>query len=305
MGKAQLLFDDRVTGIRPYLRAMRVHQWLKNLLVLVPLFLSHRFYDPLLLAQAMLAFLAFSFCASSVYLLNDLLDLPADRRHPTKRHRPFAAGELQIQTGVALMAGLLIAAVLIGLFLPPGFLGLLAIYYVMTLGYSFRFKQAALVDVLVLAGLYTLRILSGSAAIGVETSFWLLAFSMFFFLSLALVKRYSEMLMMHGEGREGFVSAGRGYGPGDLETLSQLGTASGYLAVLVLALYISSDDVRTLYTHPEAIWLLCPLLLYWISRLWLMARRDEMHEDPVVFAIEDRRSHLLALMGLAAIWAAL
>jgi 4-hydroxybenzoate polyprenyltransferase len=208
-----------------------------------------------------------------------------------------------VQAGTALMAGLLLAAVAIAALLPVQFLGLLAIYYATTLGYSFRFKQAALVDVLALAGLYTLRILAGAAAVGVEASFWLLAFSMFFFLSLALVKRYSELLVMQAEGRN--MSAGRGYGPGDLETLSQLGTASGYMAVLVLALYISSEQVKALYTHPEAIWLLCPLLLYWVSRVWLMARRDEMHEDPVVFALEDRRSHLLALLAALVLWVAL
>lgn len=305
MDKAQLLFEDRARGFQTYFRATRVHQWLKNLLVFVPLFLAHRYHDPALVAQAAVAFLAFSFCASSAYLLNDLLDLQADRRHPTKRRRPFAAGDLSIPSGVVLMATLLLAATAIGLFLPTAFLALLALYYLMNLGYSLRFKQEALVGVLVLAGLCTLRILAGAAAVGVETSFWLLAFSLFLFLSLALVKRYSEMLVMHAERQARFVSSGRGYGPGDLETLSKLGTASGYLAVLVLALCISSDEVKTLYTHPQAIWLLCPLLLYWISRIWLMARRNEMHEDPVVFAIADRRSHLLALIGLGTIWAAL
>lgn len=305
MGKAQRLFEDRAQGIEPYIRAMRVNRWLKNLLVFIPLFLAHQFHEPALITQAALAFLAFSFCTSSVYLLNDLLDLPADRRHPTKCRRPFAAGDLPIPTGVVLMAVLLIAAVAIGLLLPGAFLGLLAVYCATTLGYSFRFKHAPLVDVLVLAGLYSLRILAGSAAVGAETSIWLLTFSMFFFLSLALVKRYSQLLAMHADRQVGVVSYGWGYEPGDLETLSQLGTASGYLAVLVLALCISSDQVETLYTHPEAVWLLCPLLLYWISRVWLMARRNEMHEDPVVFAVTDRRSHLLAVIGLVAIWAAL
>lgn len=303
LGRAQRVLADPDVGLRPYLKAMRPHQWLKNVLIFVPLALAHELTNVTLLLQAAVAFLAFSLCASSVYLLNDLLDLPADRRHPTKRRRPFAAGDLPIQSGVVLMAGLLAAAVGLAALLPIGFLGLLATYYVATLAYSFRFKQAALVDVLVLAGLYTIRILAGAAAVAVEPSFWLLAFSMFFFLSLALVKRYSELLTLRSEGR--VTAAGRGYGPHDLETLSQLGTASGYMAVLVLALYISSDQVRILYSRPEAIWLLCPLLLYWISRVWMMTRRDEMHEDPVVFAVEDRRSHLLALIGLATMAVAL
>ena len=170
------------------------------------------------------------------------------------------------------------------------------------MAYSLRLKQAALVDVLVLAGLYTVRIIAGAAAIGLMPSFWLLAFSMFLFLSLALVKRYSEMLTLKATGTE--EAKGRGYLAGDLETLAQFGAASGYLAVVVLAMYINSDAVMTLYSRPEAIWLLCPLLLYWISRVWLMARRDEMHEDPVVFAMEDRRSHWLAVMAALVLWGA-
>lgn len=293
IGKAQAVLLDPPPGARTYLKAMRVHQWLKNLLVFVPLVLAHQLLAGTLLLQAAVALLAFSLCASSVYLLNDLLDLPADRAHPTKRLRPFAAGDLPIPAGLALMGGLLAGALALSLLLPPAFLGLLALYYATTLGYSLRLKQEALLDVLALAGLYTLRILAGAAAVSVEPSFWLLAFSLFFFLSLALVKRVSELILMQGAGKRG--SAGRGYEARDLDTLSQLGTAGGYLAVLVLALYISSDEVRALYDHPEAIWVLCPILLYWISRVWLLARRGELHEDPVVFAIEDRVSHLLAL----------
>jgi 4-hydroxybenzoate polyprenyltransferase/phosphoserine phosphatase len=295
-------FEDPPPTLREYLKALRLHQWLKNLLLFVPLAMAHQALAPQLLGQALLGFLAFGLCASSVYLLNDLLDLPADRGHPSKRKRPFAAGRIPLHHGVVLIPLLLFAALLGALWLPWPFLGALGLYYAVTLAYSLRLKQAALVDVLTLAGLYTMRLVAGGAAAGVALSFWLLAFSMFLFLSLALVKRYSELLVMQQDNRDN--AQGRGYQVGDLEGLAQFGAASGYLAVLVLALYINSEQVKALYARPEAIWLLCPLLLYWISRVWLLARRDQMHEDPVVFAIEDRRSHWLVIIGAAILWVA-
>ena len=285
------------------LEAMRLHQWLKNLLVFVPLVMAHRAGEPLLLGQVMLAFLSFGLCASSVYLLNDLLDLTADRQHPTKRNRPFAAGSISIVHGTALIPGLLLAAVSLALLLPLEFLGVLALYYVTTLAYSLRLKRAALIDVLVLAGLYTLRIIAGAAAVLLVPSFWLLAFSMFLFLSLAMAKRYTELLLLnqHRLNR----AAGRGYRAVDQETLAHFGIASAYMAVLVLAFYINSDMVRTQYTQPEIIWLLCPLLLYLVGRIWLLARRNELHEDPVLFVIADRRSQLLAGLGAFLLWLAI
>jgi 4-hydroxybenzoate polyprenyltransferase/phosphoserine phosphatase len=286
-----------------YFRAMRLHQWLKNLLVFVPLGLAHQFHRPELLLQAGLAFLAFGLCASSVYLLNDLLDLPADRAHPTKRKRAFAAGTLPLQIGLVLIPVLLAAAFTLTLLLPPWFLGTLALYYGLTLAYSLRLKRAVLLDALTLAALYTLRVIAGAAATGVLLSFWLLAFSMFFFLSLALVKRYAELLLMQREQRE--EATGRGYALVDLQTLAQFGITSGYLSVLVLALYVNSTAVRALYRYPEVIWLVCPIFLYWISYIWLLTRRDQMHEDPVLFAIEDRRSHWLFALTVLIVWVAL
>ncbi len=287
-----------------YFKAIRLHQWLKNLLVLVPLALAHQLDQPMLLLQATLAFLAFGLCASSVYLLNDLLDLPADRAHPTKRYRAFAAGTLPIRHGLALIPILLVAALALALLLPVSFLGSLALYYGLTCAYSLRLKRMVLLDVFTLTVLYTLRVIAGAAATGVVPSFWLLAFSMFLFLSLALVKRYAELLLIQ-QGERQDETVGRGYRLVDLETLSQFGITSGYLAVLVLVLYINGDTVSAQYRHPEVIWLLCPLFLYWISFIWLLARRGRMHEDPVLFAIEDRRSHwLFALMALI-VWAAM
>ena len=303
-GNVAHVFDDRRgSTIGRYLKALRLHQWLKNLLVFVPLVMSHQFRDPLLVAQAAIAFVAFGLCASSVYLLNDLLDLPDDRRHPTKKTRPFAAGSISIVNGVLLIPLLLGSAFALASLLPIEFVGVLGLYYVVTLAYSLRLKRSALVDVLTLAGLYTIRIIAGGAAVSVELSFWLLAFSMFLFLSLALVKRFTELLTMQQQDRS--QSSGRGYTTTDLESLSQFGSASAYMAVLVLALYINSDDVQTLYARPELIWLLCPILLYMVMRIWLLARRDELHEDPVVFVIEDRRSQLLAIVAAALLWLAI
>lgn len=296
-------FDRTDGGIIPYLKAVRLHQWVKNILIFVPLIMSHQLLNVQLTLQTILAFLAFGLCASSVYLLNDILDLPSDRQHAKKSQRPLASGTVPIKHGVILIPILLLAAFSIAFFLPTEYLFALALYYSVTLAYSLRLKQIALVDVLVLAGLYTMRIIGGSAAITIEPSFWLLAFSMFVFYSLALVKRYSELLHIKTPVQRKI--SGRGYRPIDIEGLAQSGVASGFLAILVLALYINSAETATLYKHPEALWLLCPLLLYWINRIWLLTRRDEMHDDPVVFAIFDRRSHWIAVAAIAILWIAI
>jgi 4-hydroxybenzoate polyprenyltransferase len=302
-GSIAKVFDESEgPPLKRYIKALRLHQWLKNLLVFIPLLMAHRFGDVTLLAQAALAFLAFGLCASSVYLLNDLLDLPDDRQHPTKHKRPFAAGSISIFYGALLIPVLLVSAFGIALLLPIEFLGVLVLYYTITLAYSLRLKRVALVDVLTLAGLYTIRIIAGAAAVSVVPSFWLLAFSMFLFLSLALVKRFTELLTLQQQERKS--ASGRGYTSVDLEALSQFGSASAYMAVLVLALYINGEVVNDLYSHPEAIWLLCPLLLYMVTRIWLLARRDELHEDPVVFVIRDRRSQWLAGVGAILLWLA-
>jgi 4-hydroxybenzoate polyprenyltransferase/phosphoserine phosphatase len=294
------VLDDRNSTALSLARSLRLHQWLKNLLLLVPLVAAHETGDLRLLLQAALAFLAFGFTASSVYVLNDLLDLEADRRHPRKRGRPFASGQLPIGYGIALIPILLILAAAISFaFLPDHFLLALVGYYVLTIAYSLWAKTRVMVDVLFLAGLYTVRILAGAAAVSVMLSFWLLAFSMFLFLSLALVKRYSELVVMIKERVEKV--AGRGYKVEDLPLLQSLGAASGYLSVLVLALYINSPDVHPLYARPIALWALCPLLLFWISRVWMKTHRGEMHDDPVVFAARDRVSLTVGLMGAVAL----
>jgi 4-hydroxybenzoate polyprenyltransferase len=284
------------------LKAMRLHQWAKNVLVFVPLAAAHKLGDLLALEHAVLAFLAFGFCASSVYLLNDMLDLEVDRQHPRKRYRPFAAGDVSLLLGFALVPLLLLLTVWLSASLPCNFWLVLAAYYALTVAYSFGLKRLVLIDTITLAGLYTVRIVAGAMAIAVPLSFWLLLFSIFIFFSLALVKRYAELDAMQRKGK--LKAVGRGYHVEDLPILHSLGTASGNLCVLVLALYINSPLVESLYRRPQIIWLLCVLLLYWISRVWLKAHRGEMHDDPVVFALKDKTSLCIGLLALITLYLA-
>jgi len=283
-------------------RLLRVHQWVKNVLVFVPAIAAHNRNRGVVLS-ATVAFAAFCLCASSAYIANDLLDLESDRRNPAKAGRPLAAGMVSPRTGVAVAAACLAgAAVLAAVLLPASFLALLGTYWATTLAYSLRLKRFPMLDVIVLAGLYTIRVLGGTYATGVPTSSWLFTFAMFLFLSLALVKRTSEL--HQARLRATHPASGRGYVAGDLDVLARMGTASGYLAVLVLAMYINNPDVTRLYSHHERLWLLCPLGLYWIGRVWLLANRGLVHEDPVVFALRDRSSYLMAAAALAVVFAA-
>ncbi len=290
-------FPSRAGTLRPLVKALRPHQWAKNVLVFLPLLGAHRFGDRGRALATVLAFAAFGVCASSVYVLNDLLDLDADRRHPRKSRRPFASGDLSIRGGLLAFPALLLGAALLSAPLPGRFALTLAAYYGLTLAYSFRLKRILLLDTLTLAGLYTIRLVAGAAAAEVPLSFWLLLLSVFLFLSLALVKRYAELHALLGSGQ--LQSSGRGYRVEDLPLLQSLGAAAGYLSVLVLALYINHPEIEGLYRRPKAIWAICVLLLYWVSRVWVKAHRGEMHDDPVVFALRDRVS--LGLGVLAAI----
>jgi len=294
-------FPSKSNTLRAAFRALRPHQWAKNVLVLVPMVAAHKVGEPGEVPIAVLGLIAFCLCASSVYLLNDLLDLEADRAHARKSRRPFAAGDLSLAVGLLLAPILLAAAVVIAAFLPPKFWLVLGAYYALTCAYSFVLKGLVLIDALSLAGLYTLRIIGGSAAVGVPLSFWLLLFSVFLFLSLAFVKRFAELDSLRRQQR--LRAVGRGYHVEDLSILQSLGTAAGYLSVLVLALYINSPAIEALYRQPKVIWMLCVLMLYWISRVWMKAQRGEMHDDPVVFALKDRQS--LAIGLLAAVTVAL
>jgi 4-hydroxybenzoate polyprenyltransferase len=272
------------------LRALRPHQWVKNLLVFVPLLASHQYESAQSVLHGALAAIAFGLTACGVYLQNDLIDVDHDRLHDRKRERPFAAGHLSLLHGWLLFPLPVIMGFAIAFFaLPVSFLWALSAYLVLSLLYSVRLKQIVIVDVLVLAGLYELRILAGAAAIGVTVSFWLLTFSMLIFLSLAFIKRFSELKSARLKGSNGKIN-GRGYAQEDLEIVSILGTVCGCLAVFVLAFYAQDENARELYRTPELIWLACLLLFYWIARAWIIAHRGKMHDDPIAFALTDKVS---------------
>lgn len=286
---------ETASVVSTLIRSLRPHQWIKNLLVFVPLVTAYRLMDSSSVIDAILAFLTFCMTASSVYILNDLADVNDDRHHHRKRFRPFASGNLSLAIGWFIWPLLLASAFLFSvMFLSTAYSWVLCGYFIMTLAYSFSLKQRAMLDVLVLACLYTLRIIAGAVAISVPLSFWLLAFSMFMFLSLAFIKRFSELRLARNNCHEGNLR-GRGYVHHDLELVSSMGSSAGYLAVLVLALYIQDPHTVELYKFPQAIWIGCPILLYWISRAWLIAHRGLMHDDPIVFAIKDRVSWIVGV----------
>jgi 4-hydroxybenzoate polyprenyltransferase len=291
-----LLFESAPFKFKTIIKMLRCHQWLKNVLIAVPIILAHDVFNVGLVVAVALAIAAFSATASAIYILNDLFDLEADRAHGRKKRRPFAACEISIPAGLAAMATLLALAGIICLFLPPLFAVVLFVYLIATTAYSISVKRMLLIDILMLAGLYTMRLIGGAAATGIEASFWLLAFSGFFFLSLALVKRYVELA--NTDAPVGERVAGRGYRPEDLPMVMQAGVSSAFAATLVLALYIDSVAVRELYGHPWMIWPLAPVVLYINLRLWVLALRGQMDEDPVVFIIQDWRSQIMVALSL-------
>ncbi len=315
------IFHDAASPVKAWLRAIRLHQWAKNVLIFLPVLLAHvRTVGPNV--AAFLAFLSFGLAASATYIVNDLLDLEADRHHPRKRRRPFASGDLSPIAGVATIIVFLALSLTIALLIPQilaalspqfsregqgSFAEWLVVYAVSTTLYSLRLKRMVLVDVIVLSGLYTIRILAGSAASQVPVSPWLAAFSIFFFLSLAFVKRFSELegMSLPTDPAGTIAVKGRGYRVSDLEQVRSFGTASGCASVVIFALYIGNEVAQSLYPHHTRLWLLVPVLLLWIFRLWLLASRGELNEDPVVYAITDKRSLLLGVLVVAIVLSAL
>lgn len=291
------LIETPKPTLKTVIKMLRVHQWLKNTLIAVPMVLSHEYFNVGMIVACILAFISFSSAASAIYIVNDFLDMPLDRKHPTKKNRPFAAGMLSIPFGLASAGVLLMVSFGTALALNPLFSAVLVLYLFITTAYSFSLKRMLLVDVFTLAGLYTVRILAGAAATGTDVSFWLLAFAIFFFLSLALVKRHVELADTELE--HGTRIAGRGYRPEDLSIIAQGGISSAFAAALVLALYIHSDSVRELYAHPWMVWPLAPIVLYLTLRIWVLAGRRELHDDPVVFLVRDWRSQLVIVIGAA------
>lgn len=282
-------------SVKPYIKALRPHQWLKNLLVFLPMLAAHQFDGPTAVLS-LLAFVCFSLVASSVYVLNDLLDLAADRAHPRKRMRPFASGSIPIAHGTWMAAGLLLLGGLLAMSISPAFVLTMIAYYALTTSYSLNLKRRMVIDICVLAGLYTARIVAGGVATGIPLSVWLLAFSVFFFLALAAVKRQAELIDSAERGN--LQPSGRGYTVDDLPIITMIPIASGYVSVLVLTLYVNSPAVVEIYAHPEALWGVCAVLLYWITRTVMVAHRGNMHDDPVVYAAKDRISQICFLVIL-------
>jgi len=288
--------------IGPVIKAMRPHQWLKNLLVFVPI-LANQSFTWAALMQGLMGFVAFGLVASAGYLLNDLLDLGPDRAHDRKRFRPLASGLLPVPVGTALVPMLLAAGLLVSALLGWGFAAVIVVYFFMTMAYSLFLKRKAIIDICVLAGLYTLRIIAGGVATGIELSIWLLAFSLFFFFSLATVKRQAELVHLKDRGLS--AAAGRGYAVEDLPLTMQMALTSGFVSVLVMALYLNTPEVQAKYSTPSLLWGVNVLLLYWISRVVLTTHRGGMDDDPLVYAVTDRASlvvfALIVALGAGAI----
>ncbi len=297
----EVAFPKSVGKVTALFQACRVYQWAKNVLVFVPVLTAHQLTNPRAMFAAASAFVAFSLVASGVYLCNDMLDLESDRGHPVKARRALASGRVSIPLAITASLILLLAGLGIGLLGGRIFLLVIGIYLASNLLYSTWFKRVVMLDVVVLACFYTLRLLAGGAATGIGVSDWLLAFSVFFFFGLAMVKRYSELRTLAVE--EG-TAAGRGYFRSDLEPIGTFGVASGMISVLVLVLYVMSPEVRLLYRHPTVLLLLCPLFLYWITRLWFKANRGEVPQDPVVFALTDRTSYIAGILAAVVLYAA-
>lgn len=295
-------FPRNPVQLHTWAKALRIHQWLKNLLIFVPVLTAFSFLEVGKLVDSAVAFLAFSLAASATYVVNDLWDLDSDRIHPRKRRRPLASADVSIISALAVSAGCLATGFALAGMLSAQFVLMLALYLVVTSSYSWVLKQYVLIDVIVLSLLYTLRIIAGSVAIGVTSSTWLLAFSVFLFLSLALVKRCSELVALEKAGDA--ATSGRDYRVTDLTVLWPLGVGAAMSAVVVFGLFISSPETAVRYGTPLALWLVALGLVFWLSRLWIKTGRGEMHDDPVVYAIKDRGSRVVVLFMAATMIAA-
>lgn len=281
------------------LKEIRVYQWVKNLLIFVPLLLSHTFSNYSLVLESIIAFVAFSLCASSVYIINDICDIESDRNHPVKKFRPIAAGLIPISIAKIIAALLFSVSLFIALRLNYEFLFVFCSYFILTLAYSFGLKAFALIDVLILGSLYTLRVIAGVVVISVDISYWLIVFSLFVFMSLAMIKRFTELKNM--QSRNESVMTHRGYEVGDAGLILIMGIVSSYIAILVVALYIHDPLVVTKYTTPMWLWLVIPAMMFWLSRMWLLANRGDLIEDPVLFAIKDRVSYIVVVVCLESV----
>ena len=283
-------------SLKKFFKMIRTYQWVKNFLIFLPLILAHKFLDVNLLLKALVAFFSFSFLASSVYIINDIMDVESDRIHPSKKNRPIASGAVKISSALKVAFILMPLSFIISIFLGKEFLFVLLTYFITTSCYSFYLKKIMLVDILILSLLYTVRIFAGGVALNIYLSPWLFMFSLFFFFSLACAKRYSELYAVRNNLQDEI--KGRGYQAQDLEQIQIFGSSSGYIAILIFALYIQSDISMKLYKTPSFFWALCPIMLYWISRVWLLSHRGQMTQDPIIFALKDKVSYVVLILSI-------
>jgi len=296
------VFSSSTSRLQSLSRCLQPHRWVKNLIIFVPVLTGHELGNTSLLLRTVWAFGAFCLCASGAYVVNDLMDLEADRHHPTRQRRPFAAGDLPLQAGLVFGPALLVTGALVAAQLSWLLAVVVAVYSVLAMIYSWWVRQIALLDVFFVAGSYAVRLVAGYAATGIASSVWLLVFSMFVCLSMALAKRYVELDEQRDHAWKG--AAGRDYMISDLRLVAYSGVGSGYVAALVPALYANSREATRLYAHPMRLLLICPLLLYWFSRVWLLARRGQLHDDPIVFALKDPVSYIVGALSLVMFWLA-
>jgi 4-hydroxybenzoate polyprenyltransferase len=293
------VFNSNESQIKGLIKSMRFYQWSKSLLVFVPILASHKLLDLPVAAASILAFISFGFAASSGYILNDISDLTSDRLSESKKKRPFACGQVRVSLGLALGIALLLLSLLLASFLPKGFILVLILYYLAVMLYSAYLKRGILIDLLLLAGFYSLRVMAGGLATGIDVSRWLLLFSVFFFFSLACVKRFVELSALTDARK-----VGRAYYSSDTPVILGMGLCSGFISTLVVALWANSPEVSKIYLAPQWLWLLCPLMVYWIGRVWILAARQEMHQDPVLFALKDKLSFLVYVAGFCLVYLA-
>lgn len=286
----------KTMSLKDWAIGLRLHQWAKNILVFVPLILTNQLLDLTLLINVFGGFIVFGLVVSANYLINDLIDIDSDKKHPTKKNRPIASGKLSRRIATISILLLLVGSLSLIFVLPLAFYGVIFLYLMIAIFYSLVLKKFAIIDVMILAGLYSMRIISGAFLIGTNPTFWLMAFSLFIFFSLALVKRYSELktIISLNEEEIFFTYSRRNYVSDDMPILKNIGIGSGMLSVLVFALYINSIEIRMLYDTPQLLWFALPILLFWICNIWFLASRGEMHDDPVVFALKDKLSLLSA-----------
>ncbi len=301
IAKVSKVFESKNSKFRfnTFLKQIRIHQWIKNTLVFIPALAGHTIFEPSVFLSSLIAFFSFSFAASSIYILNDVFDLNADRHHSFKKHRPLASGTFSLRHAIFSFWILLFGSLILSFALPQTFILLLLTYYVINLAYTFRLKRVAYIDVVLLTSVYVIRVLAGSAASSTDTSVWLFSFAACFFFSLALVKRCSELINMEKAGKEKAV--GRGYSKDDSTLLRMLGIVSAILSVVILGIYVLSSTATLLYTQPIYLFGLVILLAFWLGRTWILTLQGNVHEDPVLFATKDVPSYIVACIAIAII----